>query len=232
MEQQYKLNFMEFCGMLKKRLKLIIFITMAFTAAAGILNYFVLPPVYEGKTSVIIGKAPEQHNPAEEYSSNDNDIYMYQKLVKTYASIAKSDLVLDETAKLLGNGMTGTDIQNAAMVTPETDTQILQISCQSRTPEMAQKMANTLTEVFIEETQKIYPSDDIKFMDKAKLPTTPVRPRKLLNLTIAFLLGLMGSIGITFILEYMDNTIKTEKDVDKLLQLPVLGIIPLNEEKA
>lgn len=221
----------KFGEIIRKRLKLILLITLVSTVITGLLSYFVIPPTYESSTSIIIGKAPDQPNTTESSYSNDNDIYMYQKLIKTYASIAKSDLVSDKAAEWLNNGMEGKEIQKATTVTPEADTQILDIKCQSGKPEMAQKMANVLTATFIEESQKIYPTDNIKIMDEAKLPEKPAKPKKLLNIAIAFFIGIIGSIGIAFMLEYMDNTIKTEEDVAKLLELPVLGVIPKNMEE-
>lgn len=230
MEEEYTLDLKELLGILRKRSKLIVLITALCVVVTGVLSFFVIPPTYEASTSIIIGKAPDEHS--QNAQSNSNDIYMYQKLIKTYASIAKSDLVSNKTAQLLNNGMTGKSVQAATTVTPQTDTQILVVKCESRDAAAAQKMANMLTATFIEESQKIYPTDNIKVMDEAALPDGPVKPKKVLNVAIAFFIGLMGSIGLTFMLEYMDNTIKTENDVDKYLQLPVLGVIPKNMEEA
>lgn len=230
MEEEYTLDLRELWKIIRKRLKLILGITAFCVVVTGILSFFVIPPTYEASTSIIIGKAPDEHSTTSQ--SNDNDIYMYQKLIKTYASIAQSNLVADETAQKLNNDMAGKDIQKAMTVTPEIDTQILDIKSQSKDPVLAQKITNTLAETFITESQKIYPSDNIKVMDAAKLPDKPVKPRKTLNLAIAFFIGLMGSAGLAFMIEYMDNTIKTENDVDKFLQLPVLGVIPKNLEDA
>lgn len=229
MEEEYSLDLRELWEIIRKRLKLIIFITSLSVAITGILSFFVIPPVYEASSSIIIGKAPDERS--NNSQSNSNDIYMYQKLIKTYASIAKSDLVSDKAADKLNKGMAGKDIQKVTTVTPQTDTQILTIKCQSQDPALAQNMTNTLTQTFIEESQKIYPTDNINVMDAAKLPEKPVKPKKVLNIAIAFFIGLMGSMGVAFMLAYMDNTIKTEEDVDKFLQLPVLGVIPKNTEK-
>lgn len=231
MEEDYNMDLRTFWELLRKKLKFIFFITLISTMTTGILSYFVITPVYEGKTSIIIGKAPDQHNINNQYNNNADDIYMYQKLLKTYTAIAKSDLVTDKTAKLLNNGMTGIDIQKATNVIPKTDTQILSIKCQSKDPAVAQKMVEILVNTFIEESQRIYPTDNIKVMDEAKLPEEPVKPRKIFNMIIAFIIGLMGSIGIVILLDYMDNTIKTEEDVHELLNLPVLGMIPQNTQR-
>jgi succinoglycan biosynthesis transport protein ExoP len=60
----------------------------------------------------------------------------------------------------------------------------------------------------------------------ASIPTTPVKPNKTLNVAIALVLGLMIFTLLAFFLEYLDNTLKTPDDVNRELELPVLGMIP------
>ena len=63
-------------------------------------------------------------------------------------------------------------------------------------------------------------------MDKAQIPNYPIKPQKTLNVAIAFVMGLMVSVGIVFLMEYLDTTIKTEKDIEHYLGLSVIGTIP------
>ncbi|MBS3975467.1 MAG: lipopolysaccharide biosynthesis protein [Syntrophomonadaceae bacterium] len=65
----------------------------------------------------------------------------------------------------------------------------------------------------------------------AVTPTDPVKPRKMLNVAIAFLLGLMVSVFLVFLLEFLDNTIKTPADIERHLAVPVLGSIPFHEPR-
>lgn len=58
------------------------------------------------------------------------------------------------------------------------------------------------------------------------MPENPVSPNKKLNIAIGFLLGLMVSIGLAFLLEFVDNTFKTKEQVEQILGLPVVGAIP------
>ena len=51
-----------------------------------------------------------------------------------------------------------------------------------------------------------------------------------MNIAIAGVLGIMLGIGLVFLVEYLDNTIKTPEDIERYVGLPVLGIIPMNEE--
>jgi len=67
---------------------------------------------------------------------------------------------------------------------------------------------------------------DIRIIDEARIPISPIKPNKKLNLAIGGILGLMLGVMLTFFLEYMDNTIKTTEDVEHALNLPILGVIP------
>ena len=58
------------------------------------------------------------------------------------------------------------------------------------------------------------------------MPEKPVSPNKKLNILIAFVLGLMVSIGLSLLLEFMDNTYKSKEELEKVVDLPVLGVIP------
>lgn len=67
----------------------------------------------------------------------------------------------------------------------------------------------------------------LRMISRATLPGSPVSPRKMMNIAIAGVLGLMGSVFLAFLLEFLDNTIKNSDDVAKHLGLPVLGAIPV-----
>ena len=72
--------------------------------------------------------------------------------------------------------------------------------------------------------------ENIQVIDEARVPDKPIKPRPMLNMAIAGVLGLMIGVFITFLLEFLDNTIKTPDDVERHLELPVIGTIPMVEE--
>ncbi|HYL84944.1 MAG TPA: polysaccharide biosynthesis tyrosine autokinase [Candidatus Angelobacter sp.] len=69
-------------------------------------------------------------------------------------------------------------------------------------------------------------SSNIRIVDPAMVPTTPARPAKARNVTLAFLVGLVGGIGLALMREYLDNTVKTPDDVETLARLPSLAVVP------
>jgi succinoglycan biosynthesis transport protein ExoP len=66
----------------------------------------------------------------------------------------------------------------------------------------------------------------VQIVDRAEIPTVPVRPRKMLNLLLAAALSLLCSIGLAFFLEYMDDSIRSHEDIERYVKLPLLGVIP------
>ncbi|GAG34996.1 unnamed protein product, partial [marine sediment metagenome] len=66
----------------------------------------------------------------------------------------------------------------------------------------------------------------IEVIDPASNPTRPVKPKKKLNTLLGLISGLIFGVGLAFFSEYGDKTIKTEDEAKKLLNLPVLGVIP------
>lgn len=229
MEEERSFDLRDFWTIIKKRRALILGITAIVVVVTGILCFLILSPVYQSKTTIIIGNAPDQSN--SNGRSNSDDIYMYQKLMKTYAGIAKSDLIAQKVADDFGEPEMLKNIQDNLTVTPQADTQILELKFNSKDQQKVEKVLNSIADTFIEESQLKYPTDNIKVLDKAKVPEAPIKPKKVFNVVIAFFIGLIGSVAMVFLLEYMDGTIKNEDDAEKYLRLPIIGLIPKNTNK-
>lgn len=73
--------------------------------------------------------------------------------------------------------------------------------------------------------------ENVQIIDKAEVPTTPVKPRPFLNMSIAGTLGMIIGMLLVFLIEYMDNTIRTASDVDKYLGFSVIGTVPKSKNK-
>ena len=69
--------------------------------------------------------------------------------------------------------------------------------------------------------------NNLRIIDRASIPKKPVGPKRALMITLALAVSLMGSVGLVFLLESLDNTIKNTEDVSRYVQLPALGVIPV-----
>lgn len=206
---------------LKKRLKLIIGITLIFTITAVIMSFFVISPKYESSTKLFIGK---ENNEGQKYDSND--VQMYQKLLATYSEIITTNDLIENAINESNFKLKSEDVLKNLSVTPRADTQILEIKYISKDSSQAKEIVSSITEQFIKESTELIPNGTVKIVEKVRLPEKPISPNKMLNIGIAFLLGIMISIGIVFLLEFLDNTFKTKEQLEKIIGIPVIGIIP------
>lgn len=227
MNGDVSLNLKDLLHVLKKRSKFILAVTIGSTLISGVLTFYLVKPTYEAKTTIVIGKS--EGGQGDKYQYNYNDIMMFQKLVKTYSQIGKSQVVAESASVKLGD-VSPEQIQQVLTVTPQADTQIIELKVESKNPEKAYNMMNAVSSSFIQESKRIYPSGNIQIVDGAKIPQKPIKPNKLMNVFAAFVIGMMASIGLSFALEYMDSTIKNEDDINRYLGLPVIGIVPKNAE--
>ncbi len=69
-------------------------------------------------------------------------------------------------------------------------------------------------------------TSNVSIVDKATAPRIPSYPKKLRDLMVSAMLGLLGAIGLTFLLDYLDNTLKDPEEAERYLRLPNIGIIP------
>jgi capsular polysaccharide biosynthesis protein len=226
MKDENAIDLSQIFYILNKRKSIIITITLVAVIISGILSFFIMSSVYESQVTTIVGKKNDTGNSSTQYS----DVMMYQNLTKTYATIATSKLVEGKAAEKLGNGMTADKLDKLITVIPEANTQILDIKAQGNTPEEALSRVTALSQAFVETSPTVYNAGEVKIMDKGELSKAAIKPKKALNVAIAFILGLLVSVGVSFLLEYMDSTIKTPEDIKKHLDLPVLGTIPVHDE--
>ena len=74
-------------------------------------------------------------------------------------------------------------------------------------------------------------SNEVSIANFSRLPKTPIGPPRFRNIFIAFLLSLVAGIGLAFLLDFLDDTLKSVEDVDRYLHLPALAMIPSNRDR-
>jgi capsular polysaccharide biosynthesis protein len=218
----------DYFKIIKKRILLILLVTLSCTLISAVVSYFVIKPVYKADIKVAIDATSSVD---KEQKQNYNDVIMYQKLVKSYSVYTTSRVVANDVIKQLNLDLTAEQLISMISVTPSGDTEFLSISVKSKDKDEATKIANQLAVSLKNVTKSIKNSDNVKLVDPATEPTKPDSPKPLLNTAIAFVVGLMLSIGIVFLLEYLDSTIKDEEELKRILGCPVVGVIPVFEDK-
>lgn len=228
-EWQYEeeINLRDILEMLKKSWRMIALVTLLAVIITAIASFFILQPVYESTSTILVGRNRNTYS-----SDLDADITLSQKLVNTYGGIIKTNAILEPVLDNLGLGleMTADELSENITVSPVDDTELIEIKVHNRNSQIASDISNEIGRVFSNEIKNIMQIDNVSIIEEAMPPKDPIKPNKLLNIAIAGVLGMMASVFVIFLQEYLDNTIKTQEDVAKYLDLPVLASIPKTQE--
>jgi len=219
------INFEKLAGILIKRWKLICMITLTATIISIIISFFIIIPKYQTSTKVFIGKEDSKTQDKDQ-NYNGNDVDMYQKLLKTYAEVIQTTDLIEKAVDVERLGLKSQDILKNLKVTPRTDTQILQIEYTNTDRVLARNILDSVTNEFVAEATELIANGNVKIIERVKIPVDPISPNKKINITLAFLLGLIISTILSFLLESIDNTFKNKEQMEAELRLPVLGVIP------
>ena len=206
---------------LKKRWKLIMLLTLIAALISGTISYFVLTPVYQTSTQILVNqKQSENQLDSTQIRSNID-------MINTYSVIIKSPAILEKVIEKLELDQSVDQLSQKITINSQENSQVFSLTVQDSNPTKAVEIANTVSATFQKEIKDIMNVDNVSILAKAEIKdnTSPVKPNPVLNIAIAVVVGLMAGVGLAFLLEYMDNTIKDEDDIEKLLELPILGSI-------
>ena len=224
MEEEIDLR--QYWDMLRKRWIIVVALPIIAALTSGIVSFFVLKPVYQASTTLIVGKKATESGQAAMQMLDNSVLLANQQLAKTYAAIAQSRTVEQNVINNLALPLTVAEFDKMIAINPVKTTEILEIQVLNKDPKLAAGIANSMANEFSKAVIEIKKVDSVSIVDTAVIPDQPVKPNKKLNVLIAFVVGLMAAMGLVFLIEYMDNTVKTSQDVEDILGIPVLGVIP------
>lgn len=216
------INLQNVYKILRKRLKLILLFTVIAVAITAIVSYFLITPTYETSSQILINQ--EQQEAA---GVSNQSIEADLQLINTYSVIIKSPVILDQVIEQLGLPMTSAELDENIRVENAESSQVVNIFVRDENPGVAVSIANRLVEVFEVEIQQLMNVNNVNVLSPATndVNPVPVAPNPLLNILIAAFAALVIGIGLAFLAEYLDTTMKDDQDIKDLLDIPVLGVI-------
>lgn len=288
-----EIDLRQYFQLIKDWIWLLVLAALLAGVAAYVTSSFTTP-IYSTSATLLINQA---RSPS---SATYQDILSSERIAKTYAELMVRQPILSEVAVQLGLDPEGFNkAVTSVSVTPVRDTQLIKITVEDDSPELAAGVANILPTVFIAENEKLqserfsaskinlqaqlagldadivtaqadldrllatglaadqgeisrlrntitqyqasyasllqsYESlrlteaqsiDTITVVEPARVPKNPVRPRTMLNTLLAAIVGLMLATGAVFLIEFLDDTIKTPEDLNNILRVTWLGAI-------
>ncbi|MCE4988172.1 capsule biosynthesis protein CapA [Staphylococcus haemolyticus] len=212
------LDLSKFMNVIKKNWKLIVLLPIILMLISLLVTVFLMKPKYEANTQVLVNqKEKNSELMAQEVQSNI-------QLVNTYSEILKSPRIIEDVAKK-NSKYSAEDIKGMLTVTTQAESQILNVNVKNGSKKDAEKVANDIANVFSDKMPEIMNVDNVSVLSKANGTATKVSPNLLLNLAIGLILGIIIAMMIVVLKELFDRRIRTEEDVKRELDIPVLGSI-------
>jgi capsular polysaccharide biosynthesis protein len=214
----------ELLGTITKRIELILSVAFIAMIISGIISYFVITPTYQASTQILVNQSRN-----EQTLYNYNEVQTNLQLINTYNVIIKSPAILNKVMNELNLNTTTAELIGKITVVNEKNSQVVTISVQDKDSKEAALIANETVNVFKGEISKIMNVDNIIILAKANLEKepSPIKPKPLLNIAITCAVGLMAGVGCAFLFEYFNTTLKNEQDIERILGLPLIGVIAL-----
>ena len=206
--------------LLTKKL-LILFTAFYFAAFSFLGTYFFIQPTYTSTTRIyVVNQATDNKN----LSAQDLQAGTY--LVNDYKEIITSNDVLSEVIKDEKLNLSEAELSKMVSVNIPTDTRLISISVKAKTGQDAQVLANKVREVASKKIKTVTKVEDVTTLEEAKLPSSPSSPNIKRNVLLGAILG--GSVAIVAVLvrEVLDDRIRRPEDVEDVLEMTLLGIVP------
>jgi len=203
----------------------IIFLCIVILAGfTGIYSFYYLDDYYTATATVYLGKEGLGG------SIDLGIINLNNQLMADYFSLIKSRLVAEEVSRRMGNESFMEIIQKDITADLATEqrapTRMFYVSFESTNPEFAADVVNFTCEVLLEKAESIFGVKNARIIDRALIPDKPSGPNRILNIAIAAAAGVVLGIVIILMIEFINYTFKKPKDIERILGLTVLGIIP------
>jgi capsular polysaccharide biosynthesis protein len=183
-------------------------------------------PVYEASATVLVGSGQG----LDAQSNLSNTITGLQVLTHEIAARGLPPSVAEEVIQRAGQqGITSQDLRQNLTIEQVADTRLLQFSYRDTEAESAQETVNHVADVYakrIPEMSEIGPKITARVGNYATTPNAPVAPDPLRNGLLALAMGLMLGIGLTFLLEYLDDSWRSPEELEQFSGVPTFGIIP------
>lgn len=221
MEKKYddEIDLMELCYALKKRILIILAVMVIGAIAAGAYTKLLVTPMYSATSTMLVLTK-------ETTLSSLADLQIGSQLTQDYSMLLKTRTVMQDVVNNLDLNMTYQQLENSITINYPEDTRIMEITVTNPDPEMAKKIVDEVAQVgsqFIGDQMEVTPP---KIVEKGEVPNSPISPNAKRNVMLGVLAGLVLSAGVVVLMTVMDDTIKSEDDIERYLGISTLASIP------
>ncbi|CZD30077.1 CspC family polysaccharide chain length determinant protein [Streptococcus pneumoniae] len=217
-----EIDVIQLLNTLWKRKLIIALVAIVTGAIAFAYSSFIIKPEYTSTTRIYV----VNRNQGDKSGLTNQDLQAGSYLVKDYREIILSQYVLEKVVTDLQLDMPTKNLASKIQVTVPVDTRIVSISVKDKQPEEASRIANSLRKIAAKKIISVTRVSDVTTLEEARPATSPSSPNIRRNTLIGFLGGLGVVVMVVLLLELLDVRVKRPEDIEDVMQIPLLGVIP------
>ena len=221
-QNMMEIDVFQLLKILWKRKFLIALVAIVTGVVAFAYSSFIVKPEYTSTTRIYV----VNRNQGDKSGLTNQDLQAGSYLVKDYREIILSQDVLEKVATDLKLDLPPRGLASKTKVTVPADTRIVSISVTDRVPEEASRIANSLREVAAQKIISVTRVSDVTTLEEARPATSPSSPNIRRNTMIGFLAGAVVMIVTVLLIELLDTRVKRPEDVEDVMQIALLGVVP------
>ena len=225
-QDKIEIDVLQLVKVLWKRKFLIALVALLAGITAFAYSSFVIKPQYTSTTRIYV----VNRNQADKPGLTNQDLQAGAYLVKDYREIILSQDVLEKVVADQSLTIDAKTLGKKVSVTVPADTRIVSISVRDGKPEEASRIANALREVAAQKIISVTKVSDVTTLEEARPATSPSSPNIRRNTMMATIAGVGFVVVIVLLVELLDDRVKRPEDIEEVMHLSLLGVIP-NLEK-
>lgn len=218
---EIEIDLLELFNVLLHRLWIIILVGAVTGAVGFAVATFVVTPMYESTTGIYI------LNKSSDNNISYSDTQLASQLTQDYAELIGCRYVIETVLYDCGLDKTYEELKSMISVKNVTSTRIIYITVKDSSPTRAQMIANSVREVASAHIKEVTEVEAVNVVDTANLPTEKCEPSRAKYTVVGAFLGMFMVAGFVVLKSILDDTIKTEDDIEKYLGLSTLAAIPI-----
>ena len=183
---------------------------------------FVVKPQFTSTTRIYV----VNRNQGDKPGLTNQDLQAGSYLVKDYREIILSQDVLEKVVADQGLNFDAKALSKKVQVTVPADTRIVSISVKDGNPEEASRIANALREVAAQKIISVTKVSDVTTLEEARPALSPSSPNIRRNTILGVGIGASIVILLALLVELLDDRVKRPEDIEDVMEIPLLGIIP------
>lgn len=223
-DDDLQIDLLELFYRLIERAKYIVASALLGTIIAAVVTFLLITPIYTATSKIYVMSSSDA-------AINLSDLQMGTYLASDYKEVFLNWHVHERVLQKLDLPYSYEEITGMLKITNPSDTRILYINVESPDPHEAKRIADAYAEVAKEFIAATMDTKEPSLFEEALLPSVPSSPNNFLNLIIGFIVGTILACGVIIMLFIMDDKVRMASDIEKYINLPVLGMMPVQTGK-